>query len=61
VGDIAVYNAKWFPHPVIHRVINKTDINGSTYFTIKGDNNETNPVPDPYFVSPSQITESCNY
>jgi len=57
VGDIVVYNAKWFSSPVIHRVINKTDINGTTYFIIKGDNNKTNSVPDPYLVSPSQITE----
>ena len=54
IGDIVVYNAEWYPNPVIHRVINKTIINGTTYFTIKGDNNE---VPDPYLVKPSQITE----
>lgn len=54
VGDIVVYQATWFPNPVIHRVINESVINGSKYFTIKGDNN---PVPDPALVSPSQITE----
>jgi len=54
VGDIVVYNAEWFPNPVIHRVIDKTSINGTTYFIIKGDNNE---LPDPYLVEPSQITE----
>lgn len=54
VGDIVVYQATWFPNPVIHRVINESQINGSKYFTIKGDNN---PVPDPVLVSPSQITE----
>ena len=57
VGDIVVYNAEWFPNPIIHRVINKTNINGTTYFTVKGDNNKTNPSPDPYLVKPSQITE----
>lgn len=54
VGDIVVYNAQWFPNPVIHRIINVTEVNGSKYFVIKGDNN---PSPDPYLVSPSQITE----
>jgi signal peptidase len=54
VGDIVVYNAKWFPNPVIHRIINETYVNGSKYYVIKGDNNN---VPDPYLVSPSQITQ----
>lgn len=54
IGDIVVYNAAWFPNPVIHRIINETTVNGSKYFVIKGDNN---PVPDPYYVSPEQITE----
>lgn len=54
VGDIVVYNAEWYPNPVIHRVINISEINGSKYYTIKGDNN---PTADPYPVSPSQITE----
>ena len=54
VGDIVVYNAEWVDEAVIHRVINITEINGSTYFVIKGDNND---VPDPYYVSPDQITD----
>ena len=54
VGDIVVYNAEWVDEAVIHRVINITEINGSTYFVIKGDNNH---VPDPYYVSPDQITD----
>ena len=52
VGDIVVYDATWYNEPVIHRVINITDINGSQYFVIKGDNN---PSPDKYYVTPSQI------
>lgn len=52
VGDIVVYNAAWHEGPVIHRVINTAQINGSTVFEIKGDNNE---VPDPYWVTKSQI------
>jgi len=54
VGDIVVYDAKWFPNPVIHRIINVTDVNGTEYFVIKGDNND---APDPYYVEPSQIRE----
>jgi len=54
VGDIVVYNAKWYPNPVIHRIINVTEVNGTEYFVIKGDNND---APDPYYVEPSQITE----
>ncbi|KZX12537.1 signal peptidase I [Methanobrevibacter curvatus] len=54
VGDIVVYDASWYNKPVIHRVINKTTIEGETYFTIKGDNN---PVQDPYPVPVSQIRE----
>ncbi|MCL2157607.1 MAG: signal peptidase I [Methanobrevibacter sp.] len=54
VGDIVVYNATWFPNPVIHRVIDVSYENGTKYFTIQGDNNL---VEDPELVSPSQITE----
>ena len=53
VGDVVVYDAKWYDQPVIHRVINITQINGSTMYVIKGDNND---APDPYYVKPSQIT-----
>ena len=52
VGDVVVYDAKWFNQPVIHRIINITDINGTTMYMIKGDNNN---APDPYYVSPNQI------
>lgn len=53
VGDIVIYDAAWYDEPVIHRVINITDINGSTYYVIKGDNND---VADPYYVTQDQIT-----
>ncbi len=53
VGDIVVYNAAWHDGPVIHRVIEKGQINGTTVFKIKGDNND---VADPYWVTESQIT-----
>ncbi len=52
VGDVVVYDAKWFNQPVIHRVINITDINGTTMYMIKGDNNN---APDPYYVTKNQI------
>lgn len=54
VGDIVVYNAVWYNSPVIHRVINITEINGTTLYMIKGDNND---VPDPYYVTAEQITD----
>lgn len=52
VGDIVVYNAAWHEGPVIHRVIDIGQINGTTVFKIKGDNNN---VADPYYVTKGQI------
>ena len=52
INDVVVYNAKWYSEPVIHRVINIQEINGTKYYIIKGDNNE---VADPYPVTPDQI------
>ena len=52
VGDIVVYNAAWHDGPVIHRVIEKGQINSTTVFKIKGDNND---VADPYWVTENQI------
>ena len=54
VGDIVVYDATWYNSPVVHRVINITNINGTTYYEIKGDNNK---LPDPYLATSSQIKE----
>ena len=53
VGDIVVYNAAWHHGPVIHRVIEKGQINSTTVYKIKGDNND---VADPYWVTEGQIT-----
>ena len=53
VGDIVIYNATWFPEPVIHRIISiQTGSDGQTYYVTKGDNN---PKPDPSLVSTGQI------
>ena len=52
VGDIVVYNAKWFNQPVIHRIIDIKEINGKTVYEIKGDNNNRS---DPYYVTADQI------
>ncbi len=53
VGDIVIYDATWFPEPVIHRVIFKgTNPDGKLYYKTKGDNN---PSPDPVVVYPQQI------
>ncbi|MBR2556892.1 MAG: signal peptidase I [Methanobrevibacter sp.] len=54
VGDVVVYDAAWYDQPVIHRVINVTEINGTTMYMIKGDNNDS---PDPYYVTADQIQE----
>ncbi len=54
VGDIVVYDAAWYSEPVIHRVINITEINGTTYYMIKGDHNNQ---PDPYYATADQIKE----
>ena len=43
-GDVVVYDAKWYNQPVIHRVIDIVNVNGSTMYLIKGDNNN---APDP--------------
>lgn len=59
VGDIVIYNATWYPRPIIHRVIDiKNDSYGNTLYVIKGDNN---PVPDPELVYRSQITSKVQY
>lgn len=54
VGDVVVYDAVWFDQPVIHRIIDIKNINGTTMYMIKGDNNDS---PDPYYVQASQIRE----
>ena len=51
-GDVVVYDTKWFNQPVIHRVINIAQINGTVVYEIKGDNNNAS---DPYFVTRDQI------
>lgn len=53
IGDIVVYNAEWFDQPVIHRIIDIKEINGTTMYEIKGDNNNRS---DPYYVTSDQIT-----
>jgi signal peptidase len=52
-GEIVIYEASWFPEPIIHRIVGTgTDASGQKYYIIKGDNN---PKPDPAVVYPSQI------
>ncbi len=45
VGDIIVYRNPLSGALVIHRVIDKKDLDGIVYFKVKGDNN---PAPDAY-------------
>ena len=54
VGDIVVYNASWYPNPVIHRIISiKNDSEGNTRYELKGDNLN---ISDPELASPGQIS-----
>lgn len=41
-GDVIVYNSKYYPEPIIHRVIAKVHAADGTYFITKGDNPKTN-------------------
>ncbi len=53
VGDIVIYNATWFPEPVIHRIISiQEGSDGQKYYVTKGDNN---PKADPSLVSVNQV------
>ena len=52
VGDIVVYDAAWHEGPVIHRVIEIGQINGTTVYKIKVDNNN---ALDSYYVTEGQI------
>jgi signal peptidase I len=53
VGDIVIYQATWFPEPVIHRIISiQKGTDGKTYYVTKGDNN---PRADPSLVSTEQV------
>lgn len=49
VGDIIIFNASWHISnvPVVHRIIQIENVSGELQFTTKGDNNLTNPGPDP--------------
>lgn len=59
IGDIVVYDATWFPQPVIHRVINIQNSDDGPLYTIKGDNNA---VPDKYPAKKDQIrSKVVNY
>jgi signal peptidase len=53
VGDIIIYQATWFPEPVIHRIIGTAqDSQGRSYYITKGDNNSG---ADPAPVYPNQV------
>jgi signal peptidase I len=50
IGDVIVYNANYqgTTEQIIHRVINETEINGTYYYTTKGD---ANPVSLPFEIN----------
>jgi signal peptidase len=57
VGDIVVFNVpspydRIYPSPIIHRVVEKIDLNGTLYFKTKGDNN---PSEDPWLLPAGNV------
>lgn len=46
VGDIIVFEARNGTIPIVHRVVDIIDENGTLYFATQGDNN---PFPDSYY------------
>jgi len=52
-GDIIVFkDPRGDPQTVVHRIVAvKDDGNGTTYLLTKGDNNNTNPINDPWKVT----------
>ncbi len=54
VGDIIVFNdPRGNPDVIVHRIISANSCNGQLCFLTKGDNNQTNPTPDPWNVTQS--------
>lgn len=54
-GDVIVFNAQWTgapQEPIVHRVINKYQVNDTYFFDTKGD---ANPFPDPESVSEKDV------
>ena len=56
-GDIIVFNAQGLGHPapiepIVHRVIEKYQINNTWYFKTKGD---ANPIPDVYEIPEDHV------
>jgi signal peptidase I len=51
-GDIiAFHDPRGNPDIIIHRVVSVTECGTTTCLTTKGDNNATNPTPDPWVVT----------
>ncbi|MHA1505799.1 MAG: signal peptidase I [Candidatus Asgardarchaeia archaeon] len=46
IGDIIVFTPPWFSgESIVHRVIDKFEINGTLFFVTKGDNNPVADLP----------------
>jgi signal peptidase I len=48
---IAFHDPRGNPGIIIHRIVSETSCGTNTCFITKGDNNATNAVPDPWYVS----------
>ncbi|MEM3710379.1 MAG: signal peptidase I [Nitrososphaerales archaeon] len=52
LGDIIVFYSPWNPNDIIvHRIYDIRIYNGQKVLITKGDNNYTNPYPDPWYVT----------
>ena len=51
-GDVIVFAQERYSMPIIHRVYDIVEKNGTLYFMTKGDHN---PVPDPWVVSEDDV------
>lgn len=52
VGNvIAFHDPRGNPGIIIHRIVSQTSCGGETCYVTKGDNNATNAVPDPWYVT----------
>lgn len=54
-GDIIVFDAPGYIEPIVHRIVNKTLINGTYYFETWGDNSFTNPIKDPWLTPEDRV------
>ncbi len=55
MGDVVVYESPDYRNPIIHRIVNSTEVNGHYSFITKGDHNA---YPDKKPVDEEQLTRT---